>query len=472
MPKITLLGAGSGFTQPLFTDILNIEGLESGTIGLVDIDARRLDISVKFMERLLEVMGKQKWKLEVSTDRADVLPGTDFLISTIEVAGTRTVRLDNDIPAKYGISQSIADTIGPGGVMKALRTLPSFLDILRDAGEMCPQAPIMNYTNPMSIISLAASRTTDQPYVGLCHSVQGTSRHLANILDVPYDELHWRCGGVNHMAWFTELNWKGKDMYPLLQEAYYNEDLYKHEAVRLETLKHFGYFVTESSWHFSEYVPYYRKRPAQVTQLAKGHPHYKGGTYSDLWPTNRKEHDQRRRRMARGQEDIPTKRGHEYAADIVEAHLFDRRTVIYGSVPNTGLIPNLPQTGVVEVAVMVDKNGFTPTYFGPLPEQVAALCRSNMAVYELAAQGILNRDREAIIHAMLLDPLSAAVCSPEEIRNMAEELFKAQKRYIPDWCQPSRSAARRKPRRRQKGRKIIDGAEEVSSMAAQSVKSD
>ncbi|NQU43483.1 alpha-glucosidase/alpha-galactosidase [bacterium] len=469
MTKITLLGAGSGFTQPLFTDILNIEGLDRGVIGLVDIDAKRLNISAKFMERLLDVMGKKNWKLEVSTDRSKVLRGTDFLISTIEVAGTKTVRLDNDIPEKYGITQAIGDTIGPGGIMKALRTLPAFLDILTDAQKICPQATILNYTNPMSIMTLTSNRVTSQPFIGLCHSVQATSRMIANILDIPYEEMHWRCGGVNHMSWFTELTWNGKDMYPKLKEAYYNEELYKREAVRLETLKHFGHFVTESSWHFSEYVPYYRKRPGQVEKLSEGCPIYKGGGYADRWPVNRKKHDAKRVRMAKGQEEIPTKRGHEFAADIIEAHLFNRRTVVYGSVPNTGLIPNLPQTGVVEVAIMVDKNGFTPTYLGPLPEQVAALCRSNMAVYELTSQGILNHDRESIVHAMMLDPLSAAICTPEEIRNMAEDLFRAEKKFIPDWCIARRSVARKKPKRPQKARKIVDGAEQVSSMAAQAV---
>jgi len=467
--KVTLLGAGSGFTQPLFTDILNIEGLDAGIIGLVDIDKTRLEVSVKLINRILELMNKPRWKVQASTDRTKVLPGTDYLISTIEVSGTKCVRHDNDIPLKYGISQCIGDTIGPGGIMKALRTLPPFIDILADAARLCPDALIMNYTNPMSIMTLGAVRSTDQPFVGLCHSVQGTSRQLANIAGVPYEEMVWRCGGINHMAWFTELRHKGKDLYPVLMAAMEDPAVYERDPVRFDFMKHFGYFVTESSGHFSEYVPYYRKRK----DLLKKHcgDGYLGGEgfYADRWPKWRKSTDKARREMAAGKREIRLGRGHEYASDIIEGHLFDRTRIIYGSVPNTGLITNLPQTGVVEVAVVVDKRGYTPTFFGELPEQCAAMCRSNMAVFELCVQGILNRDRESVIHAMMLDPLSAAVCSPGEIRQMAEELFAAEKRYIPDWCAKPKAKAKARRARAKKRAPKSDAAAEVSSMAARNV---
>ena len=464
MVKVTLLGAGSGFTQPLFTDILQIEGLDSGVIGLVDIDAKRLEVSVKLMEKLIELLGKKDWRVEASVDRADVLKGTDYLINTIEVSGTQCVRHDNDIPLKYGIDQCIGDTIGPGGIMKALRTMPVFLDILRDAKRMCPNALIMNYTNPMSIITLGAVRTTDQPIVGLCHSVQGSSRHLANVAGVPYDEVTWKCGGINHLAWFTEFSHKGKDLYPVLQAAIQDKETYELDPVRFETMKHFGYFVTESSGHFSEYVPYYRKRTDLIERYCRDDFLGGSGFYANKWPIWRKNADKGRMEMARGKAKMPLTRSHEYASTIIDAHLHDNPSVIYGSVPNTRLIPNLSETGVVEVAVLVDKRGYTPTYFGPLPEQLAALCRSHMAVYELCVSGILNKDRESIIHAMMLDPLSAAVCSPEEIRSMAEELLKAEKKFIPEWCQYKKKAA--KPARKPKQKAKKDALEEVSTMAS------
>lgn len=468
MPKITLLGAGSGFTQPLMTDMLNIEGLDSGVIGLVDIDAKRLEVNIRLVNRIIELMGKKNWQVEASTDRKDVLKGTDYLISTIEVSGTKCVRFDNDIPKEYGIDQCIGDTIGPGGIMKLLRTLPPFLEILADAKKLCPNALIMNYTNPMSMMTLGATRVTDQPFVGLCHSVQGTSRHLANLMGIPYEEMKWRCGGINHMAWFTELKWKGQDAYPILRAAMKKKEIYEKDPIRLEMMKELGYFVTESSGHFSEYVPYFRKREDLIKKYC--FKEYLGGSsfYADNWPKWRKATDERRKRMAEGKEEISLKRGYEYASDIIEGHFFDRQKTIYASVPNTGLIPNLPLNGVVEVAVLVNKQGYTPTYFGNLPEQVAALCRSNMAVFELAVSGILNKDRESVIHAMMLDPLTSAVCCPAEIREMAEKLFKAEKPYIPEWC--NKKPKEQSVRVNVKVTKKADGAAEVSSMAARNVK--
>ena len=477
--KITLLGAGSGFMQPLFTDILNIEGLEDGIIGLVDTDGERLKVNIKLMQRVLELMGKTGWKIQASTDRRDVLKGTDYLISTIEVSGTACVRYDNDIPLKYGIDQCIGDTIGPGGIMKALRTLPVFLEILRDAKKYCPQALIMNYTNPMSIMTLGSTRVTDQPFVGLCHSVQGSSRQFAGYAGVPYDETRWKCGGINHMAWFTEFTWRGQDLYPVVREAMKKKAVYEKDPVRLEMMKEFGYYVTESSGHFSEYVPYFRKRKDLMKQYCRDG--YLGGSsfYADNWPQWRKNTDKARLEMASGKKEINLKRGHEYASDIIEAHYFNRPKIVYASVPNTGLITNLPQTGVVEVAVLVDRRGYTPTYFGSLPEQVAALCRGNMAVFELTVDGILKKNRESIVHAMMVDPLSAAVCAPAEIRKMADELFRAEKAFVPEWLQSKvvkgadRAVATRVWKQAASQKKAAaskDAASEVSSMAARNVK--
>ncbi|MFW5857383.1 MAG: alpha-glucosidase/alpha-galactosidase [Planctomycetota bacterium] len=476
MPKITLLGAGSGFTQPLFTDMLHIEGIEKGVIGLVDIDEKRLGINVKLIERILGLMGKTGWTVEASSDRKKILPGTDYLISTIEVSGTQCVRWDNDIPMEYGIDQCIGDTIGPGGVMKALRTLPPLLEILADAERLCPQALVMNYTNPMSIITQGATRSSTLPFVGLCHSVQGSWRQVARAAGIPdekMDQVKWRCAGINHLAWYTEMTYRGRDIYPDAIAGIEDPAIYENDPVRYEMMRQFGYFVTESSGHFSEYVPYFRKRKDLLKTYCRDG--YRGGSsfYADNWPDWRKATDKRRRAMANGKEEIALRRSHEYAADIVEAHHFHRPTVIHASAPNNDLVTNLPRDGVVEVAVLVDRNGYTPTHFGDLPEQCAALDRAHMAVYKLCADGILHQDREALIHAMMLDPLSAAVCSPAEIREMAEKLFAAEKRYIPAWA-AKKPKARRKPRKaagRGKRRKAAttDAAAEVSSMAARNV---
>jgi len=439
MLKITLLGAGSGFTQPLFTDILSITDLEPrGVIGLVDIDTRRLGVNVKLLKRIVELKKKPGWRIEASADRTAVLPGSDYVINTIEVSGTQTVTDDYEIPLRYGIDQCIGDTIGPGGIMKALRTVPAWIAILKDVETLCPHAMVLNYTNPMSIMTLAALRTVSVPVVGLCHSVQHTSKALARCAQVPYDELVYDCGGINHMAWFTKLTHKGKSIYPRLLKAMADKKVYNQDPVRFDMMKEFGYFVTESSGHFSEYVPYYRTSKKLIRTYCRKKYRGESGFYSKNWPQWRINTDNNRREMATGKREIPLERSHEYAADIIEATRYGRHTTIYGSVANTGLIPNLPQTGVVEVAVSCDMRGFSPHYFGPLPEQCAALCRSNMAVFELAAQGILTGDREAMIHAFMVDPLSSAVCAPAQIREMADTLLQRQKRYIPSWCSKRR----------------------------------
>jgi alpha-galactosidase len=214
MTKVTMLGAGSAFTAGLMRDIMLIPGLDGGQIALVDIDKKRLDLTRKTVMALSEKLTDGRWEITASTKRREVLDGTDYVINCIEVSGVECVRFDNDIPAKYGIDQCIGDTIGPGGIFKALRTVPAWLDILSDIEELCPDALVMNYTNPMSIMTLAAVRSTSAQVIGLCHSVQGTSKHMARLADVPYEEMAYKCGGINHLAWLTELTHNGKDLYP------------------------------------------------------------------------------------------------------------------------------------------------------------------------------------------------------------------------------------------------------------------
>ncbi len=429
MPKVTLIGAGSAvFARQLITDILAIDGLPSGTFALVDIDAERLDLARQIAERLVQATGKD-WHVEASTDRLDVLRGTDFLINSIEVAGLANVRHDYEIPLKYGVDQCIGDTIGPGGIFKALRTGPVWLDILRDAERECPQALVLNYTNPMSILTLAADRATTLKTVGLCHSVQGTSRQIASYLDVPYEELHWRCAGINHNAWFTLLEYAGEDAYPRLRERATDPTVYEQDPVRFEMMLHLGAFVTESSGHFSEYVPYFRKRPELIERYCRSGYGGESGFYANNWPTWRQNNDDSIRAMLSGTKPLPLQRSLEYGADIIEAMTLHRPKVIYGNVRNTGLISNLPD-GCIEVACLVDRNGVQPTHFGTLPEQLAALNRSHMAVHELVVQALLKHDRQAALYALMIDPLTAAVCSPAEIRQMFDEMWTAQRDHL------------------------------------------
>ena len=430
MTRIAYVGAGSAvFARQLMTDILSIEGIERGTFALVDVDAERLDVARRIGERLIEASGR-RWDVVAGLDRTDVLAGSDFVINSIEVAGAPNVGHDYDIPLRYGVDQCIGDTIGPGGVFKALRTGPAWLEVCADVARLSPDAIVLNYTNPMSILTLAAIRATGLQVVGLCHSVQSTSRQLAGYLGIPYEELRWRCAGINHNAWFTELRRDGEDLYPRLREAARDPETYEKDPVRFEVTLRLGAFVTESSGHFSEYVPYFRTRPDLVRRYCRAGYLGESGFYARNWPRWQEHHRRAADAWASGAAPLPEGRSHEYAADIVEAVVLGRPAFVHGNVGNAGLIDNLPSGGCVEVPCLVDRRGVQPARFGPLPEQLAALNRAHMAVHELVVQALLERDRRAALHALMLDPLTAAVCSLEEIERLFDEMWEAQRPYL------------------------------------------
>ena len=431
MVKITYLGAGSAFAPALSKDIFQIPGLSEGTLCLVDIDPDRLKLSHQATEIVNKKLGTD-WRIVPSTDRKEVISDSDFIINTIEVSGLNTVKCDYEIPLRYGVDQCIGDTVGPGGIMKALRTVPVWLEILKDAEQLCPDAYVLNYTNPMSIMMLATFRASRMKALGLCHSVQHTSRSLANYLEIPYEELGWRCAGINHMAWFTELTHSGKDMYPVLKrKARENKQLYERDPVKFELLFHLGHFVSESSGHVSEYVPYFRKRPDLIDKYCR--EGYLGGRgfYAQNWPIWRRSLDEKRKRIIEGEEEPDLRKSVEYACEVIEGVTFNRTKVVYGNILNTSLITNLPQDEVVEVACLIDRNGITPTYFGELPPQLATLNKSNMAVYDLTVRAIMENSYEMAEQALMLDPLTAAVCSLDEISKMFAELYEAEKNYVP-----------------------------------------
>ncbi|MGI4788102.1 MAG: alpha-glucosidase/alpha-galactosidase [Janthinobacterium lividum] len=445
--KLTMMGAGSGFTPTLVRDVLQIPGNQGGTIALVDIDADRLRTMHGLIQKVLDTQGKSEWKVESSTDRSQVLGGSDYVICCVEVSGTACVRFDNDIPAKYGVSQCIGDTIGPGGLFKSLRTIPVWLDILKDVERYAPSAIVLNYTNPMSMMCLAAGRTSYLPVVGLCHSVQGTGHLLAGRAGIAYEEMAWECAGINHLAWFTKLEHQGVNLYSKLMEmaqrdVYGPEDAQGREnsdIVRKDMMLHFGAFITESSGHLSEYLPYYRKRQDLLDKYARAG--YDGETsfYADNWPTWRKNADEKRLKMLSGEEGLEQERSWEYGSWIIEAREKDSPVRIHGNVLNSAgdgsgtLITNLPADGIVEVACMIDGNGINPTRYGALPPQMAALCASNMWMYNLGATAAIERSKEAAIHALLLDPHTASVCSPAEIKAMTLEMFDAEAEFLPGY---------------------------------------
>jgi alpha-galactosidase len=429
-PKITYVGAGSTeFAARLITDVVATPGLDAGTFALIDVDAERLELSRRIAEMVVAASGKE-WQVLTSTERAELLPGTDYLINSIEVAGLACVEPDYEIPLRYGVDQCIGDTIGPGGIFKALRTGPDWLAIVADTARLAPGAVVMNYTNPMSILTLAAARSSSLPVVGLCHSVQATSKLLAGFLDIPYLELEWQCAGINHNAWFTSLGHRGEDMYPRLRERARDPLIYEQDPIRFEVMLHLGAFVTESSGHFSEYVPYFRKRPDLIAKYARGGYLGESGFYAHNWPYWRDAKLQTVLAMLTGDAPIELWRSHEYASYIIEAIELDRPLEIHGNVTNDGAIENLPADGCVEVATRVDKGGLQPCKYGTLPEQLAALNRAHMSVHELVVQALLERDREKARLALMLDPLTAAVCSLEEISRMFDEMWGAERPYL------------------------------------------
>jgi alpha-galactosidase len=363
-----------------------------------------------------------------------MLPDSDYVINMIEVAGLPNVRLDYEIPLRYGIDQAIGDTIGPGGLFKALRTLPSWVDIVRDVERLAPRSLVMNYTNPMSLTVLTGLRACSLPIVGLCHSIQHTSHELAEYMDIPYEEIDWRAGGINHLAWFIKLERDGQDLYPHLRQRSQVPEVYEKDPVRFEMMRHLGAFPTESSGHVSEYTAYFRKRPDLVEKyMGSGYMLGESGGYAGSWPLERAEGDQSIRDCLSGKEEYPLERGFEFASYIIEAMTTNVPAVIYGNVGNTGLIDNLPPNGVVEVACLVDSKGIQPTHFGSLPTHLANLDQQHMTFHDLVATAILEQNREAAVHALMVDPLTAAVCSLAEIRTLFDEMVGAERDYLPEF---------------------------------------
>jgi alpha-galactosidase len=425
MAKIVIVGAGSGFGSRLSIDILSREPLRGSTIALCDIDEGRLAAVADYVGRAIEGHGLPA-ALESSTDRRELLPGADCVITSISVGGAaywgEPYASEVLIPRRYGVDQRIADTIGPGGVFRFLRTGPVQLEVCTDMERLCPDALLLNYTNPMSMLTWLHSDGSSIANVGLCHSVQGTTAELAKWTGLPLADISYLVAGINHQSWVLRFRCGGEDAYPEVRRAAEDGRIPEHEAVRCEIMRQFGYFVTESSPHNSEYLPYFRR-----TEELREH-------YGVPGREVRMEARRTREWMKdTGVEDdgreapVPElKRSHEYASAIIEALVTDEPFCFNGNVMNHGLITNLPGGCCVEVPCVVDREGVHPCRVGPLPPQCAALNRTNVAVHELAVRAVLDRDREAAFHAVALDPLTAAVLPLPRIREMFDEMWAAE----------------------------------------------
>ena len=448
MTKITFVGAGSTmFARNLLCDIFSFPELRDVNVMLEDLDEKRLDMTYRLAKRLVEQEGYPA-KIERTKNQKEALKDSDFVIVMFQVGGLEAYDIDKKIPLKYGIDQTVGDTLGPGGTFRGIRSIPALIDICRDMEQVCPNAILLNYANPMAAMMWAVNKATTIQSVGLCHSVQATTRQLAGYIgagpweNYPFTEEEWEIffyapipesinfyvAGINHQAWYLKYEVDGEDAYPKIREAYNNPKAYEADAVRFEILKHFGYFVTESPHHMSEYVPYFRKNPDMVKRFVK-----RRWDYYDICVHKKDALDAEIQSQIDGKEKIKVRASVEYGSRIIHSVVTGNQIRINGNVNNSGLVTNLPKDCCVEVPCLVDKNGINPCYVGELPPQLAALNRTNINVQSLIVEAALNRDREAVYHAVMVDPFTSALLTLDDIRKMVDEMFNAEKQWLSDF---------------------------------------
>ena len=406
MPRIAFVGAGSTvFTRNLIGDVLAQPELAGSTFALMDVDAGRLETSRKAAEALVAAHGAEA-AVEATLDRRAALAGADYVVTSFQVGGLESTLVDFEIPKRYGLRQTIGDTLGVGGISRALRTIPVLLDVCRDMEELCPDALLLQYVNPMAMLCWAVAERSPIQTVGLCHSVQHTTGELAADLGIPAEEVDAHVAGINHLAFFLRLERDGEDLYPALRELEPPDG----NRVRYEVLRHLGAFVTESSEHFAEYVPWFIKthRPELVERFQIPLDEYV-----------------RRLREAQHDWDRPVEitRSHEYGADIIRACETGEPFRFNGNVVNDRLIDNLPDGCCVEVPCVADARGITPEPVGALPTHLAALMQTNVNVQALAVEAALTGSRDAAKHAAMLDPHTAAELPLDEIAALMDELI-------------------------------------------------
>ncbi len=432
--KIAFIGAGSvTFTRNLVRDILTFPAFHDCEIALMDIDAENLSLAKQVVDRIVAA-GDYPAKVSATLDRAEALDGANGVLTTILTGDDEDIYTDMAIPREYGISINVGDTRGPSAIFRFLRTWPFMLEIVRDIEKYAPDAIFLNYTNPMAMLCRAIQDVSDVRVSGLCHSVQGTAEMLARWIGAPMDEITYVCAGINHQAHYLEYKWNGQDAYPLIREAVTQRpEIYNEEQVSNEMLLHLGYYVTESSGHNSEYNAWFRKRPDLIEKYCTHGTGWNPGL--DWMERHSTDYGRKERRVAEFErwmsESIDLTRGHEYATYIFNAVFGDNEMFEFnGNVRNWGLIDNLPAGCCVEVPVLASKGGLKPMDVGPLPQQLAILNSINAQCEELAVEGALEGDREKIFYACLYDPLTSALLSMAEIKEMVDKLFRAEEKWL------------------------------------------
>ncbi len=437
MTKIAFIGAGSiGFTRGLVRDLLTFPLLEDATLALMDVDEDRLDFAKRAVQRIVDE-GKYPAKVEATLNRKEALEGADAVLCTILAGGVHVWRHDIEIPKEYGVDINVGDTRGVSGIFRALRTIPVMLDICRDMERLCPDAFLLNYTNPMAMLCRAMQRETSVRATGLCHSVQGTAGMLAKWIGAPMEEITYTCAGINHQAWYLKYEWNGKDAYPLIRKAVRErKEIYNEEIVRNEMFLHLDYYLTESSGHNSEYNWWFRKRPDLIEKYCIHGTGWNPGEYAYILNEYQEREDTWQKDVEAwfsDKEPLDLKRGHEYASSIINALRGGDIFEFNGNVANKGYIPNLPQDACVEIPVFADKRGFNGTHVGALPPQCAALNGISVAVEEMAVEAAITGDARLVFQAIAYDPLTAAVLSLAKIKEMVRAMFEKNRDHLPQF---------------------------------------
>lgn len=434
--KIAFIGAGSfGFTRDLVRDIMTFPALADSTIALMDINTERLSFIKEAVDRIVRE-GNYPAKVVSTTDRAEALEGADGVVCTILAGDVNVWRYDIEIPKKYGIDVCVGDTRGPSGFFRALRTIPVMLEILKDVERYCPHAVFLNYTNPMAMLCRAMQGQSKVSVTGLCHSVQGTAEMLAGWIGAPMEEITYLCAGINHQAFYLEYKWNGKDAYPLIRAAVERPEIYKEEIVRNEMFQHLDFYSTESSGHNSEYNAWFRKRPDLIEKYCTHGTNRNPGHYAFILNEYIKRESEWKKKIQDwlNKDEIDLKRGLEYAANIFNAILGDGEMFKFnGNVRNFGLIDNLPEGCCVEVPVLASKCGIEPIRVGELPPQLAILNNISARCEELIVEAAITGDPKKVYHACYFDPLTSAVLSLSEIRQMVDEMMEKNAEWLPQF---------------------------------------
>jgi len=430
--RIAIIGAGSlVFSSRLTADILSYPHLRDAHFALVDVDNERLAYAGRIVERICRDGGYSQATYSMHRDRAKALDGADYVIISVLVGGYEAIEREIDIPKRYGVDQAIGDTLTPGGIMRCLRTLPQLLEIGRDIMKCCPSAWVLNYTNPMAMLCWGMNEALPGiRLVGLCHSVQHTTAQWAHRLKVPLEEVEFECAGLNHQAWIFRFDHRGRDLLPAIRELAVEPRLWRKDTSRMEYVKHFGYPVTEASGHNSEYSAWFRKRPELIEAYCPGGSWNGGsGFIKELY--NRPDWREVMEKMADGTELVSLERSNEYGSQIVSALAGGEPVKIYGNVMNDGHVANLPDGVCVEVPCSVDTDGIKARAVGDIPAHLAAINQTQINVQRLAVKASLESDPEIVFQAMALDPLTAAVGTLDEIREMTAELLAAHAQWLP-----------------------------------------